>query len=112
MPIDEAQLKRDIMSRVRAIYFLRMVANPLAVKIAVLAACAVSAVFLVSIPHFVDNMSRLPSMMLYFPYLFGAFMHTSFIVQAVLILATASVIWLLVDTIRNVGIPFLRPKSA
>ncbi|MGC9605173.1 MAG: hypothetical protein ABSF56_00200 [Minisyncoccia bacterium] len=97
----DGQLKRDVMTRVRAVYLLRRAFDPEALKGLVFAACAVAMVYLVSIPHVIQNMSRLSGVADDVSYLLSAFIHTSFTVEAVITLAIAAGLWLLFDIVHN-----------
>jgi hypothetical protein len=108
----DEQLKEDIMTRVRAVYLLRCIFNQEAIKGLTFAACCVAMVYLVSIPHVIQNMSRLPGIAEDASYLSFAFIHTSFTVEAILTLAVAAGAWLLFDIVRNLKYARLRMREA
>ena len=84
MNYQEAQMKDQIMERVRAIHCLRTVVRPLLVKGGLLAAALVSVSLLVSVPHVIANILRQPQVLSYFSYLAAAFLHTHAVVQVAL----------------------------
>lgn len=97
----EQQLTEDIMRRVHFIHGLRVLMSPGMIRASVFLASLVATIFLVSIPHCLTNMSHL-SAAAYIPYVAQAYLQTSFVVQAVLLLATAAGAWFVVDIVRNV----------
>jgi hypothetical protein len=100
------------MIRVRTIYLLRRVFNPEALKGLVFAASCIATVYLVSIPHVIQNMSNLPNIIEDISYLSAAFIHTSFTVEAILTLAIAAGAWLLFDIVHNLRYARLRMREA
>lgn len=98
----DIQLQAAVMRRVRAIHLMRRFANPLFIEGAVCLALGAAFVSLVSVSNVFANMSRLPSVSQYLSYLEGAFMHTQFVVQAVLVLSIVALGALARDIVRNV----------
>jgi len=99
----EQQLTEDVMRRVRFIHTLRILLSPAMVKSVVLLASIVATILLVSIPHCIANMSHLSGLMAYSSYIAGAYVHTNFVVQAVIVLAFAAGAWLAGDIARNLS---------
>ena len=95
------QLERDVMTRVRTIYFLSLITSHRAIQAVLLTASVFFTAVIVSVPNVIHNMSRLPGFMDYLNYLYAAFMHTSFYVESSLILAVSIAIWLAVDLWRE-----------
>jgi len=108
----EIQLTSDIMFRVRTVYYMRLLLRPVPVKSAVLVLSVVSMSFLVSIPNVIGNMSHLPGAFDAANYIAVAFMHTSPIVEAVIVLSLAAGCWLAYDIARNIKyLKYIRPPA-
>lgn len=90
------------MVRVRSIYTMRRVFHSITLKAVIIVACSASMFLLVSVPHVVANMSRLPGLFNEADYLLASFMHTSRLVEGAVILSIASGVWLVLDIVRNV----------
>lgn len=97
----DIQLKIDIMRRVRTVHGLRLFLSPQMIKALVFLASSVSFLFMVSIVHCIENISRMPSAAAYAQYLLSAFVKTSFSVQSAVILALAAGAWLMRDIIHT-----------
>ncbi len=104
----DQQLTRDVMRRVRFIHTMRCLLTPGMIKGLVFLASCVSVLFLVSIVHVMENMSHLPNVMAYAPYIFGAYLQTSFTVQSIIVLALAAGAWLVRDIF---ALLIYRPRS-
>lgn len=100
-PNRESQLTADIMRRVRFIHGLRMLMSPSMIRAVILLVSIASSALLVSIPHVLNNMSHL-AVHAYAPYLANAYLHTSFAVQSIIVLALAAGLWLAGDIFRNI----------
>ncbi|MCX6716092.1 MAG: hypothetical protein NT077_03700 [Candidatus Taylorbacteria bacterium] len=99
----EQQLTRDVMRRVRFIHTMHYLLTPSIIKGIVFLASLVSVLFLVSVVSIIDNMSHLPNVMAYFPYIFGAYLQTSFDVQSIIVLAIAALAWLAYDMVSRIS---------
>ncbi len=99
----QSELSADVMRRVWVVYFVRRILNSEVVKGAVLGACCVTAIFLVSIPNVIHNMTTLPGIAEEAAYLMGAFLKTSFVVESVLVVAVGVGGLLFWDIGRNVS---------
>lgn len=102
----EVELKHAIMRRVWTVYFVRMIISPEMAKGAILGACCASVVFLVSIPSVIANVSQMPGILEGAAYIGAAFLHTSFVVEGVVVLAFGAGAWLAYDMTRTVS-PFV-----
>ena len=100
MEYHEAQLTADSMRRVRFIHGLRILMSPGMIRAVVFLASVISTIVLVSVPQVVANMSHL-AVQAYAPYLADAYLHTTFAVQAGVVLALAAAVWFIGDMIRN-----------
>ena len=99
----QSQLRADVMRRVWVRYFVRRVVGSEVVRGAVFGACCVSAIFLVSIPHVIQNMTSVPGIAAEAAYLMGAFLKTSLVVEGVLVVAVGVGGLLFWDITRNVS---------
>ena len=97
----EQQLTSDVMRRVHFIHTMRYFLTPSMIKGLVFLASCVGVICLVSIAHVIDNMSHLTSVTAYAPYIFGAYLHTSFYIQSIIVLALAAGAWLVGDIYKN-----------
>ena len=110
----EQQLNRDVMRRVRLIHTMRFLLTPGMIKGLVFLASCVSVLFLVSIASVLENMSHLSHVAAYAPYIFNAYIQTSWSVELVIILALLAGAWLARDilygwsTQRNLLRSFVR----
>ncbi|MDE2038155.1 MAG: hypothetical protein KGI69_02975 [Patescibacteria group bacterium] len=101
-----------VMRRVRTIYVVRQAFKSPFVRAGVLvASCAVIAVDS-SVPAVISNMSHLPSVSQYEPYIWGAFTHTKLAVQAGVVLALLSGAWLASGAVRSVRYGKLGMRAA
>jgi hypothetical protein len=98
--MESNELKNNIMRRVRRIYILRQVLNPLTLKIYALALMGIIASYLVSIP---DILRNIPISDLSALYTFGTFsiVHTEVYVQLMVAAALALLLWLMRDIVRS-----------
>jgi len=103
-PQMERELTADIMRRVRLIRTMRVLVYSDLMKGAVFAVAVGITASLVSVHHIVQNMSAMPSIFSCVAYMSSAYLHTSFVVQALVAVALATAIWLVVDIGRNVAV--------
>lgn len=89
------------MRRVVTVYYLRKVLNRFVLKVGILVLGALSFGSLVHVAAVFDNMPGLTDIygLSYFSYY--AFIHTEFLVQAIIVLAGVVTLWLLRDIIRE-----------
>jgi predicted membrane protein len=99
----QSQLSADVMRRVWVVYFVRRVVNSEVFKGAIFGACCVTAIFLVSVPHVIQNMMSVRGIVAEVAYLMGAFLNTSLIVEGVVVVAVVVGGLLMWDIGRNVG---------
>ncbi len=97
----ELKLTEDIMRRVRFIHATKLLLSPKMIKALVFLASSASFLFMVSIVHVIENMSRLPSVFAYADYFLASYLKTSFAVQAAVLLALAAGVWLVRDIIHG-----------
>jgi hypothetical protein len=97
----ESQLKKDVMLRIRMIFFMRYLLNPELLKAEVLVISCAAIGFIVSVPNVIHNMSRLPDVIGDADYLYVAFLNTSLVVEVALTVALAAAIWLAFDLANN-----------
>lgn len=99
----DIKLKKDVMRRVRFIHVMRFFLHEEVLKGMVFGA---SVFFVISVTHVSDiiqNMQILESNWLsYVEYVYGAYMRTTFVVQAIIGLALVAGAWLAFDAGKNV----------
>lgn len=100
--LKKEQQKNEIMRRVKTVYFLRKVTQPLFIELLLLTLSFGAVSFMVSIPHVLRNLSMLPALPAYAAYLFEAFIKTQTIVQLTLVFAFIALILVIVDLGRNI----------
>ncbi|MBU6426890.1 hypothetical protein KGQ27_01480 [Patescibacteria group bacterium] len=117
MPDQSIQLKETVMRRVRFIYYMRMIFNPVVIEGTLFVGFATVLYFTVSIGDIIINTSNQQALFGYFSYLGQAFFHTRHIVQAatvfmaigaVLVLKRASNNFKIFNMIKN-PMQFFRP---
>jgi len=90
-------LKQKIMRRVRAIYLLRKIVNPVSLKCAVLLAFTTGVVSVVSTGSIVANMPHTFDIAALFHFSSYAFMNTEILVQAFILGTIGVMLWLARD---------------
>ncbi len=98
-----SDMSRAVMRRIWMVFFVRRTLTSESFKVVVFMTCCVTAVFMVSIPHIIENLSRLPGVVEGASYLLGAFLNTSFVVEGTVVLALGAASWLVWDIGRNVS---------
>ncbi len=101
--IEDYQLNHAVMRRVWAVYFVRSALHPEAVKFFVFAACCGTAFFMVSVANVISNVSHLSNILDGAFYIYGAFLNTSIVVEATIVIALGAGAWLAYDATRNLG---------
>jgi hypothetical protein len=81
----EEKLKKEVLSRVRSIYYMRTVVRPFVVELGLFVVSAVAISLLISVPSVIMNMVHSEAVGNYLSYLFSAFVHTKAIVQLTLV---------------------------
>lgn len=104
----ELNMERDIMRRVRFIYAIRVFKNGETLKGIVFGLSTVVVLSITHVTNVVQNMAVLESWLSYPEYILGAYLHTSLVVQSVVVLAFAAGMWLVVDITRNFNVFHLR----
>lgn len=95
------QLSKKIMRQVYLAYFFRRALHPLMMKVYVLGVVFVGVSILTSVPSVLQNMPhRVDNLYSFSSY---AFTHTDLIVQFLVVLGGAVMLWLAVDTVRALG---------
>lgn len=105
--MNNTHIKQRVMRRVHLIYFMRKVFGPLAMKGAAFFALAGFVVFLVSLENVYANMPRFTNVGAVSQFYVNAFLHTEFVVQAVLI----GVIMLLYLLMKDIKLSLQRRRS-
>ncbi len=100
---EKSDLNRAVMRRVWMVYCMRRVLASEKLKAAVLASCCVSAIFLVSVPHVIQNLMRVSGLVAEAAYLYAAFLNTSFQVEIIVVVAVGATALLVWDIGRNIG---------
>ncbi|MDB5238879.1 MAG: hypothetical protein JWO00_214 [Candidatus Parcubacteria bacterium] len=98
----QSQLSRDVMRRVWMVFFVKRTLGSETFKIVIFMSCCVTAVFMVSIPNVIQNLSNVPGIAAEAAYLMGAFLNTSVVVEGAVVVAMAAGGWLMWDIGRNV----------
>ena len=107
--INENKLTKDIMSRIRTIYYGRLLARPV-LELAVLLGLVYAAKMLIFWQAAIFNMAQL-SVNQWFSYIAQAFLHTEFMVQLVLAAILAAVT-LFLWQIKDILVAVIKPDSA
>ena len=97
------------MNRIRRIYYIRKVVNPLALKIYTLSFALIGLSFLVSVKNVIANMPSLLDINSIYTFTSSAFLYTEPSVQIILAIAGVSLLWLIRDIVRNIAVT---PKLA
>ena len=98
----DQQLNKDVMRRVYFIHVMRFFLNGEVLKGMVFGASTFFVVTVTHVTNVMANMLLLDSWASYPRYVYGAYLHTGFVVQAIIALALVAGAWLVVDVGRNV----------
>jgi len=97
------KLSKKIMRRVYAIYLVRQLANPLALKVYTLAAILVGITSLVSIGNIIANLPTAEGFYALYDFSRYAVLHTELAVQALLFGGVVCMMWLVLDCSRRIN---------
>ncbi len=98
----EQEMRKRIMFRVKAIYFLRKFSTPLAIEGVLFVVLSTAISFSISIPHIIANVYQLSYVTESFGYIYGATLHTKHIVQIILAAGIVLVVLIVRDIYKNI----------
>ncbi len=84
------------------VFLVRKVIKPLFYEIASFVGLIALSAFFVSLPNIIQNMLKLEGIKAFGQFIYNAFLHTQFIVQALSVLATFIIIAIVFDAVRRV----------
>lgn len=94
----DSELKKEIMERVKTIYWFRKLIHPIKIKTAILAVGFFGVFSMVSVSNVVNNL-RSESLSNYFSYIYNAFISTELAVQLTLSTTLIVALWVLFDVV-------------
>lgn len=100
--MEQKDIKKRIMRRIKTIYYLRKILNPFTMKGTVLAFSLAGFASLVHVAAVFENMPSLLNTTSFLSFSYNAFLNTEFAVQALILALFVTTVWLMRDVVLKI----------